>query len=281
MDRQSAHLMTRVQRLLTCAVTDYYTSNSQPQSLKPFSEIPGPKGLPIVGSLFDLIRGSTKAGDDYFLHQLALKYGPIAKVTTLNRTSPFNGISVSFSDIDDIPDGISVRFSDIDDIPDGISVRFSDTDDIPDSISVRFSDIDCSEIRLIPENGEMMADEKNPQLPIGPLIDLRSHTRDGIDYVIFNTKPGTPRPKGLPIMKFCSSANVFSHKFARATKSNEFCEVWQTEVAPILNVPVAEACHASSSSSKAKQSRKGQHQVWKRIPIPKELQKIEVKKKAI
>ena len=43
---------------------------------------------------------------------------------------------------------------------------------------------DCSEIRLIPENGEMMADEKNPQLPIGPLIDLRSHTRDGIDYVI-------------------------------------------------------------------------------------------------
>ena len=30
----------------------------------------------------------------------------------------------------------------------------------------------------------MMADEKNPQLPIGPLIDLRSHTRDGIDYAI-------------------------------------------------------------------------------------------------
>ena len=26
MDRQSAHLMTRVQRLLTCAVTDYYRS---------------------------------------------------------------------------------------------------------------------------------------------------------------------------------------------------------------------------------------------------------------
>ena len=45
----------------------------------------GPKGLPIVGSLFDLIRGSTKAGDDYFLHQLALKYGPIAKVTTLSE----------------------------------------------------------------------------------------------------------------------------------------------------------------------------------------------------
>eukprot|EP00731_Ephydatia_muelleri_P004385 Em0002g561a len=53
-----------------------------------------------------------------------------------------DGISVSYSDIDDIPDGISVRFSDIDDIPDGISVRFSDTDDIPDIISVRFSDID-------------------------------------------------------------------------------------------------------------------------------------------
>ena len=42
---------------------------------------------------------------------------------------------------------------------------------------------DCTEIRLISENGEMMTDEKN-QLPIGPLIDLRSLTRDGIDYVI-------------------------------------------------------------------------------------------------
>ncbi|KAL5469473.1 hypothetical protein EMCRGX_G030730 [Ephydatia muelleri] len=163
--------MTRVQRLLTCAVTDYYTSNSQPQSLKPFSEIPGPKGLPIVGSLFDLIRGSTKAGDDYFLHQLALKYGPIAKVTTLNRTSPFNGISVSFSDIDDIPDGISVRFSDIDDIPDGISVRFSDTDDIPDSISVRFSDIDVRiglAITLLAGASYRKFGGLGPQSPLNP-----------------------------------------------------------------------------------------------------------------
>ena len=53
-----------------------------------------------------------------------------------------DGISVRFSDIDDIPDGISVSFSNIDDIPDGISVSFSDTDDIPDGISVSFRDID-------------------------------------------------------------------------------------------------------------------------------------------
>ena len=53
-----------------------------------------------------------------------------------------DGISVSFSNFDDIPDGISVRFSEIDDIPDAISVRFSDTEEIPDSISVRFSGID-------------------------------------------------------------------------------------------------------------------------------------------
>eukprot|EP00731_Ephydatia_muelleri_P006307 Em0003g555a len=72
-----------------------------------------------------------------------------------------DGISVSFSDIDDIPDGISVRFSDIDDIPDGIFVRFSDTDDIPDSISVRFSDID---VRCNDAEGISMAssDVDNP-----------------------------------------------------------------------------------------------------------------------
>ena len=46
----------------------------------------GPKGLPIVGSLFDLIRGSTKAGDEYFYHQVALKYGPVAKVTNLGES---------------------------------------------------------------------------------------------------------------------------------------------------------------------------------------------------
>ena len=51
----------------------------------------GPKGLPIVGSLFDLIRGSTKAGDDFFLHTVALKYGPIAKVMALGEPK-FNTI---------------------------------------------------------------------------------------------------------------------------------------------------------------------------------------------
>lgn len=45
---------------------------------------------------------------------------------------------------------------------------------------------DCSVIRLISENGEMMADEKHPQLPIGALIDLRLLTHDGRDCVIVN-----------------------------------------------------------------------------------------------
>eukprot|EP00731_Ephydatia_muelleri_P031291 Em0022g805a len=58
-------------------------------------------------------------------------------------------------------DGISVSFSDIDDIPDGISVRLSDTDDIPDSISVRLSDID---VRCNDAEGISMAssDVDNP-----------------------------------------------------------------------------------------------------------------------
>eukprot|EP00731_Ephydatia_muelleri_P014948 Em0008g668a len=92
-----------------------------------------------------------------------------------------DGISVSFSDIDDIPDGISVRFSDIDDIPDGISVRFSDTDDIPNSISVRFSDID---VRCNDAEGISMAssDVDNPDDMNG---DVRSEAE-----ISFNTSSG-------------------------------------------------------------------------------------------
>ena len=92
-----------------------------------------------------------------------------------------DGISVSFSDIDDIPDGMSVRFSDIDDIPDGISVRFSDTDDIPDSISVRFSDID---VRCNDAEGISMAssDVDNPDDMNG---DVRSEAE-----ISFNTSSG-------------------------------------------------------------------------------------------
>ena len=39
-----------------------------------------------------MIRGSTKAGDDFFLHQVALKYGPIAKVITLGEQLAGEGV---------------------------------------------------------------------------------------------------------------------------------------------------------------------------------------------
>ena len=46
----------------------------------------GPKGLPIVGSLFDVIRNLPKAGEEAYFHQLLLKYGPVVKVTTLGES---------------------------------------------------------------------------------------------------------------------------------------------------------------------------------------------------
>ena len=45
----------------------------------------GPKGLPLVGSLFDVMRNSSKAGDENYFHQLLLKYGPVVKVTILGE----------------------------------------------------------------------------------------------------------------------------------------------------------------------------------------------------
>ena len=47
----------------------------------------GPKGLPIFGSLFDVMRNAGKAGDEMYHHQLMLKYGPIVKVTILGKTA--------------------------------------------------------------------------------------------------------------------------------------------------------------------------------------------------
>ena len=45
----------------------------------------GPKGLPIIGSLLDLVRTINKAGDENYFHQQLLKYGPIVKITTLGE----------------------------------------------------------------------------------------------------------------------------------------------------------------------------------------------------
>ena len=47
----------------------------------------GPKGLPLVGSLFDVMRNLSKAGDEAYFHQLLLKYGPVVKVTNMGDSS--------------------------------------------------------------------------------------------------------------------------------------------------------------------------------------------------
>ena len=72
----------------------------------------GPKGLPIVGSLFDIIRGLKKAGDDFYFHQVALKYGPIAKVTSLGKSTKLEGVLVSVPDpTDAAADGLHHRYA--------------------------------------------------------------------------------------------------------------------------------------------------------------------------
>ena len=45
----------------------------------------GPKGLPLVGSLFDMMRNMSKAGDENYFHRLLVKYGPIVKVTIMGE----------------------------------------------------------------------------------------------------------------------------------------------------------------------------------------------------
>ena len=46
----------------------------------------GPKGFPIIGSLLDLARNLTKAGDENYFHQQLLKYGPIVKIPILGES---------------------------------------------------------------------------------------------------------------------------------------------------------------------------------------------------
>ena len=43
--------------------------------------------MPIVGSLFDVMRNLSKAGDEAYFHQLLLKYGPVAKVTVMGESA--------------------------------------------------------------------------------------------------------------------------------------------------------------------------------------------------
>eukprot|EP00731_Ephydatia_muelleri_P017866 Em0010g964a len=76
-----------------------FASNDQFQTIKPFSEIPGPKGLPILGSLLDVARTIKKAGDDNYFHQQLLKYGPIVKITTPGESREIKrgGYSIYFA----------------------------------------------------------------------------------------------------------------------------------------------------------------------------------------
>lgn len=67
-------------------------------TVKPFSEIPGPKGLPVVGSLLDAWRGGVFRGQIHqYLENGRKKYGPIFK-----QEFGGNHISVNLFDPEDI-----------------------------------------------------------------------------------------------------------------------------------------------------------------------------------
>ena len=73
-----------------CFSVSAKTQDNSPSEIKasalPFDEIPGPKGLPLLGSLFEFI----KEGGIQNLHNMSAqrfeKYGPLFKDTILGRT---------------------------------------------------------------------------------------------------------------------------------------------------------------------------------------------------
>ncbi|KAL5514931.1 hypothetical protein EMCRGX_G000015 [Ephydatia muelleri] len=101
--------------------------------------------------------------------------------------------------------------------------------------------LEFSDVRkeLVIMNGEnkLMIDVKGDQKCVGPVVDVRSFQKDGKEYVVFQTIPGTPRPKGLDITAFNSAANPMCRKFEKADTSKKFCKVWKEEVMPLLRDP--------------------------------------------
>ena len=55
--------------------------------LKSLSDIPGPKGLPLIGNLHQLWKVMDKGGEQNWFHQLYQEYGPIAKTKMATYTT--------------------------------------------------------------------------------------------------------------------------------------------------------------------------------------------------
>ncbi|EFC44551.1 predicted protein [Naegleria gruberi] len=61
-----------------------------PQVIKSFDEIPGPKGLPLVGNLFHIMKGVKKNASPYFA-SLCEEYGEIVKLDVVGKKMLFLG----------------------------------------------------------------------------------------------------------------------------------------------------------------------------------------------
>ena len=88
----SGHFFSRISRLynlhlaksLRPAIT--FATDAQTM-LKPFSDIPGPKGLPLIGSLHKLWKIMDKGGKQNWFYQLYREHGPICKVNMATNTT--------------------------------------------------------------------------------------------------------------------------------------------------------------------------------------------------
>ena len=65
---------------LHTSATGNNAASKEQQDVKPFSAIPGPKGWPVIGNMFEAMRGGAMSGQlhKYFAKQHK-KYGPIFK----------------------------------------------------------------------------------------------------------------------------------------------------------------------------------------------------------